>query len=285
MSDSPDWFWEAVDIKPASHIIDVQDCDINYRVWGESDKPGLLFVHGHNAHSHWWDFIAPSFLDNYSVAALDLSGMGDSDHRDTYSPDVYAEEIKAVADAVGFGADMIVIAHSFGGFMAVRAANMYPDRMRALILVDSGVRSPEDEKPQEVERWSKPKVYPTSEIARSRFRLQPPQLCENEYIVNYIAHHSVEHIDEGWVWKFDEELSSRIRGGKGSMEEDFRNLGCKIALIYGEQSESFSKSSADYMQSMREDLTVIPIADAQHHLFLDQPLAFIDALKSLLADW
>ncbi len=147
------------------------------------------------------------------------------------------------------------------------------------------MRSPEDEKPQEVERWSKPKVYPSSEIARSRFRLQPPQPCENEYIVNYIAHHSVERIDEGWVWKFDEELSSRIRGGKGSMEEDFRNLGCKIALIYGEQSESFSKSSADHMQSLREDLTVVPIADAQHHLFLDQPLAFIDALKSLLASW
>ena len=69
------------------------------------------------------------------------------------------------------------------------------------------------------------------------------------------------------------------------MEEDFRQMACKIALIYGEQSESFSKSSADYMQSIREDLTVIPIADAQHHLFLDQPLEFISQLKQLLSGW
>ena len=284
MADAPDWFWEAVDIKPMAHIVEVQDCDINYQIWGESGKPGLLFVHGHNAHSHWWDFIAPSFLNEYSVAALDLSGMGDSDHRDVYSPEIYAEEIRTVADKARFGPDAIIVAHSFGGFMAARTVNRFPGLFKGLVLVDSGVRSPEDEKPQEVERWNKPKVYPSAEIARSRFRLQPPQPCENDYIVNYLAHHSVERIDEGWVWKFDEELSSRIQG-KDSLEEDFRNIRCEIALIYGEQSESFSKNSADYMQSLREDLTVIPIANARHHLFLDQPLAFIAALKSILVNW
>lgn len=284
MSETPDWFWEAVDNKAESHIVDVQDCDISYRVWGDASKPGLLFIHGHNAHSHWWDFIAPAFLDDYSVAALDLSGMGDSDHRDVYKSEVYAAEIKAVADAVGFGSDMILIAHSFGGFMATRAASLFPDRAKGLVLVDSGVRSTEDEKPQEVEHWSKPKIYPSFDVAKSRFRLQPPQPCENTYIVNYIAHHSIEHIDDGWVWKFDEELSSRIEA-RGNLEEDFKNLSCKLALIYGEQSESFSKSSADYMQSLQAEMTVIPIADAQHHLFLDQPMAFINELKTLLAGW
>lgn len=39
-------------IKPVSHLIDVDDCEINYLVWGDSGKPGLLFVHGHNAHAH-----------------------------------------------------------------------------------------------------------------------------------------------------------------------------------------------------------------------------------------
>jgi pimeloyl-ACP methyl ester carboxylesterase len=248
MSETPDWFWEAVDRKPESHHVEVADCDINYLVWEESDKPGLLLVHGHNAHSHWWDFIAPAFTDDFKVVALDLSGMGDSDHRDRYSPDQYAEEIKAVADAAGLGEDMVVVAHSFGGYMATRAASLFPQRMKGLVLVDSGVKSPDDEKPPEAERWNKPKVYPSFDIAKSRFRLQPPQPCENGYIVNYIAHHSIEHIDEGWVWKFDEELSSRMEG-KDSIAEDFRGLTCKIALIYGEQSESFSSSSADYISA------------------------------------
>jgi pimeloyl-ACP methyl ester carboxylesterase len=241
-------------------------------------------VHGHNAHAHWWDFIAPSFIEDYTVVALDLSGMGNSDHRDRYSPEQYADEIVAVADAASLGSDMVVVAHSFGGFMATRAASLFPDRLKGLVLVDSGVRSPEDEKPPEAERWNKPKVYPSFDVAKSRFRLQPPQPCENSYIVNYIAHHSIEHIDEGWVWKFDEELSSRMEG-RGSIQQDFCDLACKVALVYGQYSESFSKSSADYMQSLKPALQVYEIKDAQHHLFLDQPLAFIDTLKTILVGW
>ena len=32
-------------------------------------------------------------------------------------------------------------------------------------------------------------------------------------------------------------------------------------------------------------MRVIELKDAQHHLFLDQPLAFIDEVKKLIADW
>ena len=282
MSETPDWFWQAIDTKPESFEVDVDECDISYQRWGEAGRPGLLFVHGHNAHAHWWDFIAPAFLEEYQVAALDLSGMGDSDHRDEYSVDLYAKEILTVAEHAGLSDQPIVIAHSFGGMMATRAAVVEPNRFKGLVLVDSGVRRPDQEVPKEAERWSKPKVYPDFDIARSRFRLQPPQTCDNQYIVDYIARNSVERIDDGWVWKFDEELSS---SKEDSRQADFENLSTKVALIYGELSNSFTKDSADYMQELRPDLTVVAMADAQHHLFLDQPLAFIDELKSILAGW
>ena len=285
MSETPDWFWQAIDTKPERFVVEVDGCDINYQRWGEAGRPALLFVHGHNSHAHWWDFIAPSFLDEYQVAALDLSGMGDSDHRDEYSVDLYAEEILTVADHAGLSDQLVVIAHSFGGMMATRAAVTKPDRIKGLVLVDSGVRRPGSESPKDVERWSKPKVYPDFDIARSRFRLQPPQTCENQYIVDYIARNSVERIDEGWVWKFDEELSSRMRHGEDPRQDDFANIIVKAALIYGELSKYFTEDSADYMQELQSDLIVVPIADAQHHLFLDQPLAFIDELKKILAAW
>ena len=108
MSDStyttPDWFWKAIDTKPESGSVDVEGSDINYLYWSEPGNPGLLFVHGHNAHSHWWDFIAPSYKDDYQSVALDMSGMGDSDHREEYSADLYAQEIVAVADKCNMGA-------------------------------------------------------------------------------------------------------------------------------------------------------------------------------------
>ncbi|XOV89578.1 MAG: alpha/beta fold hydrolase [Pseudomonadota bacterium] len=286
MSETPDWFWTAIETEAAPGTVDVQDCDINYRAWSEAGKAGLLFIHGHNAHAHWWDFIAPFFKDSYQTVALDLSGMGDSGHRDEYSADVYAAEIVAVADELGMPANTFVVAHSFGGMMALRAFATRPDRFGGLVLVDSGVRHPDDvkEREQQPERLARPKVYPEREIAISRFRLQPPQQCDNQYIVDHIARHSVEYDGDGWVWKFDEEQGVRMNRS-GDLEADFLAVSGHVALIYGELSESLSKKSVGYMQDLKPSLEVFEMKDARHHLFLDQPLAFVDQLKAVLQRW
>jgi pimeloyl-ACP methyl ester carboxylesterase len=284
MSEIPDWFWQAVETESKTGSVKVDDVDISYRSWSEPGNPGLLFVHGHNAHSRWWDFIAPKYREDFHTVALDLSGMGDSDHRDSYSTDLFAAEIVAVADANQMPEDTIVVAHSFGGIMSLRTFATHMSRFKGLILVDSGVKHADDEKPQDVERWSKPKVYPTPEIARSRFRLQPPQQCENDYLVQYIARHSVDAVDDGFVWKFDEELNSRMQY-TGDTALDLKSLTGNCALIYGQHSKSFGPKSVAYMQELQPALEVSEIKDAQHHLFLDQPIAFMDQLSAILDRW
>ena len=284
MSDIPDWFWNAVETESKSGSVEVDDADIQYCYWSGTGKPGLLFVHGHNAHSHWWDFIAPRYCEDYQTVALDISGMGDSDHRDEYSADTFAKEIVSVADANSMPENTIIVAHSFGGIMALRALASNTGRFKGLVLVDSGVKAKEDEKPIEVERWARPKVYPSREIALSRFRLQPPQQCENKYLVQYIARHSVDYVDDGYVWKFDAELNARMNP-TGDTAEDLKSLNCRTALIYGENSESFSARSATHMKELLPALDVYELADARHHLFLDQPLAFMDQLTAIISVW
>lgn len=281
---TPDWFWEAIDTKPEAGFVDVEGSDINYLYWSEPGNPGLLFVHGHNAHAHWWDFIAPSYKDQYQTVALDLSGMGDSDHRDEYAVPLYGREIVAVADKCEMSPDTILVSHSFGGIMSIKAVADHPDRFKGLVLLDSGVKHPDDIKPTDPARLARAKQYPTAEIARSRFRLQPPQQCENQYIVDHIARHSVEYVDDGFGWKFDEEQRSRLKE-YGSLKEDFESIAIKCALIYGADSDSFSASSATYMKELLPHLEVTELADAQHHLFLDQPLTFMETLNEQLDRW
>lgn len=282
----PQWFWDAIDAKPESGFVDIEDSDINYLYWSEKGNPGLLFVHGHNAHAHWWDFIAPTYRDDYQTVALDLSGMGDSDHRDEYSAETYAKEIVAVADRCEMPDSTIVVAHSFGGVMSIRAVAQNPDRFKGLILLDSGVKAPDDERPPMPELGGRAKVYPTSEIARSRFRLQPPQQCANQYIVDHVARTSIEYIDDadGFGWKFDEEQRERMQP-YDNLKEDFESISIKCALIYGALSESFSSKSADYMKELLPHLEVTELADAQHHLFLDQPEKFMEVLSAQLDSW
>ncbi len=283
---TPDWFWEAIDVKPTSGSVDVEGADINYLCWSDASQqaPGMLLVHGHNAHAHWWDFIAPNYKDDYQTVALDLSGMGDSDHRDEYSASMYAAEIIAVADHCNLGPDTILISHSFGGVMSIKAVASNPGRFKGLVLLDSGVKHPEEARPPEPERLARAKLYPTAEIARSRFRLQPPQQCDNQYIVDHIARNSVEYIDDGFGWKFDEEQRTRMQPYE-DLETDFASISGKVALIYGADSESFNHKSAAHMKALLPQLEVTELADARHHLFLDQPLTFMEALSAQLTAW
>ena len=119
--DIPAWFTWAMCDKPSSHFVSVKDCQIHYLLWddaNEEKKSGsILFVHGGAAHSHWWSFLAPFFRKNYKVAALDLSGMGDSGRRKEYNAGLRAQEIYGVIEDANLGKSTYVVGHSFGGLM------------------------------------------------------------------------------------------------------------------------------------------------------------------------
>jgi pimeloyl-ACP methyl ester carboxylesterase len=281
----PEWFFEAVETPYETASVEVDECDVVYQRWGDRDKPALLLIHGMNAHSHWWDFIAPHFLDEYQVAAMNLTGMGDSDFRYSYDGVTYAEEIRAVCDDAGFDDNVVVVAHSFGGAMAVKAANLFPERFGALVLVDSGIRHPDDPIPDRPGMGGRAKAYPDRETALQRFRLYPPQTCENEYVLQYIARQSLMPVDGGgWAWKFDEDLPATLKDAERT-PEDFQNLTLKLGVIMGADSELFGGRCLEYMHELvPQDFPSVELEGAQHHLFLDQPLGFVDALKSMLVD-
>ena len=58
------------------------------------------------------------------------------------------------------------------------------------------------------------------------------------------------------------------------------------AIVHGGNSLLFSQDSADYIREMGgNDIPIIAIPEARHHLMLDQPLAFVAALRSVLSFW
>ena len=126
------------------------------------------------------------------------------------------------------------------------------------------------------------KVYPDRETALMRFRLQPPQPCENEYILQYIARNSLMRVDGGWAWKFDEDLLTTLTEVE-RQPEDYTDLTVPVGVIYGADSELFSRRTLEYMQELiPQDFPYVEIPQAQHHVFLDQPLAFIDSLHKIV---
>ncbi len=285
--EAPGWFVRALESRPESRKVRVQDANIHYLYWGDdSDKPGIVLVHGNGAHAHWWSFIAPFFVDQYRVAAIDLAGMGDSDHREQYTPEGFSEEIIAVMDDAGMDRDTIIVGHSFGGFVTLKTGLLFPDRLTGIVLADSAIRPPDFNWERDPRRAPvRPKrIYPDFDSALERFRLMPPQDCDNLYILDYIGRHSIKAVEGGYTWKFDDGLFRKFQFG--NMAEDLANLRCRVGVLYGESSYVFSQEIADFMfKTLGESVPFASVPEAQHHLFLDQPLAFIAALRTLLAEW
>ncbi|MBP6014258.1 MAG: alpha/beta hydrolase [Alphaproteobacteria bacterium] len=284
----PAWFEQAIATAAESNWVEVEGARIHYLRWGNRDKPGLLLVHGNGAHAYWWSFIAPFLAREYNVAAMDLSGMGDSDRRETYTMDLFVEEELAVARAAGMfdhEEPPVFVAHSFGGFATIMAGALHGKELAGTVIVDSPVNPP-GRPGGPPHRESRPhRVYATLTEALARFRLAPEQPCENDYIVDFIARHSLKEVEGGWTWKFDPSIWTS-RFSIGDTAERLRATKCRIAIMRGEMSVLMPPEVGEYMFSLLGHAApVIEIPQARHHVMLDQPLAFVAALRALLADW
>jgi pimeloyl-ACP methyl ester carboxylesterase len=282
---SPEWFDAAIATKPQEREVTVDGTPIRYLSWGDTEKPGLVFVHGGAAHAHWWSFIAPLFTSEWHAVAIHLSGMGDSGRRDDYSHETWAREVMAVSDDAGFPGPPVVVGHSLGGMVTIQTAATFGDKLAGAVIVDAPVRrpAPEEEEGRTGHAFRLPGVYNTKEEAVEHFALVPRQPCDNEYIVSYIADKSVHETDKGWTWKFDPNI---FDGTLVGLRDQLTSVRCRVALFTGEKSVVVPRDTAAYMYDLMGRVSpLIEIPEAHHHLMLDQPLAFVAALRTLLADW
>lgn len=288
--DSPQWFNEALELKPSVQSLKVDGVNINYLAWGKKNKPGILFVHGGMAHAHWWSFIAPYFAKTHRVIAMNLSGMGDSDWRENYASELWGKEIVEIAKYEELNKP-IIVGHSLGGMCSVIAASQFKNELYGLVIVDTAILPP-SEIPDKFDLKIKAnKTYQSIDEAKSRFRLVPSQGNSLDYIMDYIAEKSLRKTDEGWTWKFDPSYmkifnTDGFRERQAILSEKLARLECRVAVFRGEKSMLFSESASKYMRELTNKKTpIIAIPEAHHHIMVDQPLALISALRALVTDW
>jgi pimeloyl-ACP methyl ester carboxylesterase len=286
MSEAPRWFREALTAPRESRRVEMQGCSVHYLRWGDPAKPGLLLVHGGAAHAHWWSFLAPLLTPQYHVVAPDLSGHGDSGRRERYPRELWAEELMALCEDAGFIGPPVIVGHSLGGMVTMVAAARYGEKLAGAVIVDTPVRrpDPESEEGARGRMFRNPKTYPDLETAIDHFYLTPPQPCENEYILDHVARHSLYRVEKGWTWKFDPRVFLRV--SLTPLSDYLSQTRCRVAVLRGEFSDLVPPETGDYMYELLErNAPIVEIPQAHHHLILDQPLAFIAALRALLADW
>ena len=129
--------------------------------------------------------------------------------------------------------------------------------------------------------------YRSEAEAIRRFALIPRQPRPVDWLVDHIARQSIKATTRadgspGWAWKFD----WRIFGWDSDrwLGDDLAKVTVPVAFVHGALSKVVSlKAAAATAALVRSStpMTVSWVADAHHHLMLDQPLAFAETLDAI----
>lgn len=293
---APQWFLEALSTPTEEGAVPVDGALVHWIAWGSRRDPTLVLVHGGAAHARWWTAVAPSLARTHRVVAVDLSGHGDSGWREAYDGEQWAEEILAAAADGGGAGRPLVVGHSMGGFITIVLAARHGSSLAGAVLLDTPLRrpDPESEEGRGGRMFRAPKTYPDLDTAVQHFQLVPPQPCENTWLLDHIAQHSLRRTADGWTWKFDPRVFTGRTGPTDPSQfgDRLARAGCRMAIVNGEDSAIVD---ADVRAHMAELLAGAPAAEAgvpvldvpfaYHHLLLDQPLALVTALRGVIAAW
>ena len=276
-----EWVREAWSHAPAVGSVDVERAPISYRGWSldRHDLPGLVLVHGFQAHARWWDHIAPWLSTRHRVVAVDLSGFGDSGHRPSYSRAQHGRELLAVADALGFERPTI-IAHSYGALPTLDACLRAPARIARAILVEMWLGVLHGD-PVDMPA-SRNRVQPDLGTALGRYRLAPPGGWPEPVLVDYVARHSLREAAQGWGLKFDGDAATSLNDAPSSAM--YRAVTVPLSYVHGDRSDVVDAADIARCQELLPSCDPpIAIPLAHHHVMLEQPVALVAVLGALLA--
>jgi pimeloyl-ACP methyl ester carboxylesterase len=100
----------------------------------------LLLVHGYTGRAQdFEDYFDRLASAGWHVVAPDLRGHGSSGkptHEADYSLDIFAADLLALVDEIGFE-HFVVLGHSMGGMIAQQFVLAHPDRIDGMILMDT----------------------------------------------------------------------------------------------------------------------------------------------------
>lgn len=122
---------------PPGRLVDIGSVRLHLSSAGQSG-PVIVLEAGIGASSLSWGLVMPELARFARVHAYDRAGLGWSERaRRPRQASLLAEELHMLLDKAGISGPYILVAHSFGGYVARLFVSNYPGEVAAMVLVDS----------------------------------------------------------------------------------------------------------------------------------------------------
>ncbi len=129
---------DSMTMRPPGTIVDIGGAGLHVYCSGPEDAPPVFLESGMGVVSDAWSRVHQDLAQDHRVCRYDRAGTGHSDPFDgAKDAGAAADRLVALADSVGIDGPMVIAGHSYGGLVARVFTHRYPERVAALVLVDS----------------------------------------------------------------------------------------------------------------------------------------------------
>jgi pimeloyl-ACP methyl ester carboxylesterase len=269
--------------------VTVADVQLSIAEAGAGQRP-LLLVHGFTgAKEDFTPWLAPLAEAGWHAAAPDLRGHGGSDKPDAetaYSFEIMAQDMLGLADALGWH-QFALLGHSMGGMIAQFMACAAPERLTAMILMDTSHGPLRNLDPELVQAA-------VSIVRTQGMDTLASILAEHQGPLTTPAHQRLLGGQDGYAAFCDRKLRATSAGLYAAMAPAFMTAADRledlaalpgslpVLVLAGEQDQPFLGPSRRLAERVGQGTLQI-IADAGHSPQFENSAAWWQALAGFLA--
>jgi pimeloyl-ACP methyl ester carboxylesterase len=231
--------------------------------------PVILLTHGYSATAQMWRGQVEALSKDHTLVLWDMRGHGQSDYpqdQAEYSEAKTVDDMAALLDAVD-AKTAIVGGLSLGGYMSLAFNATHPERVRALLIIDTG---PGYKKDEARDGWNANAIKTAERYERDGLGLLSGGSAERR---------TAQHRD----------ATGLARAGRGMLTqknarviESLPNVKAPSIVIVGEKDTPFLAAS-DYMAAKIPNCAKAIIPNAGHAANIDNPEDFNKAVTGFLA--
>ena len=240
--------------------------NIYYEVHGSG--PVLLLTHGYSATAQMWKGNIEALSRKHTLVTWDMRGHGQTDYpadQSAYSEEATVADMAALLDKVG-AKKAVVGGLSLGGYMSLAFYRVHPERVSALLIIDTG---PGFKKDDARETWNKRARETGDRYDKEGLAVLKSGSAERAYAV----HRSADGLARAARGMLAQKNSNVI--------ESLPSVKVPSLVLVGANDTPFLAAS-DYMAAKIPGAQKVVIPNAGHASNIDQPKAFDDAVTSFL---
>lgn len=265
----------------------VNDVKLYYQQAGPVDAPDVVLIHGITGNMAVWMLsgLVTKLARQFRVTVYDMRGHGGSDTPASgYTSADMADDFAALHTELGL-APAYVLGHSYGGAVALHAADRFPQKVKGLVLSDPFVpalhklqRDPRNWKGFLKYKLNAAKagmriggnLWDLSEMLQQAATLSPRR---KQMFVKRAGQGALDRL----VRLHPTTCGADVARVAGLTEEGIAGIRQPAVCLFGEHSPFMPMGNA--LAGLLPDASVDTVPDAQHFGFEENPAEFVDRVE------